>query len=71
MVEISMRKLSEWTPEGLSEPSRVRRSDDRYSHYLCDGIGLRWCISIKLGGNADNIRPKWKETSAWGFLISM
>jgi len=39
MVEISMRKLSEWTPEGLSEPSRVRRSDDRYSHYLCDGTG--------------------------------
>ena len=65
-----MRKLSEWTPEGLSEQSRVRRSDDRYSHYLCGGIGLRGCINIKLGGNADNIRPKWKETSAWGFLCN-
>ena len=65
-----MRKLSEWTPEGLSEQSRVRRSDDRYSHYLCDGMGIRWCISINLGGNVNDIRPKWKETSAWGFLCS-
>lgn len=67
-----MRKLSEWTPEGLSEQSRVRRSDDRYLHYLCDGIGSEMVLfCINLGGNADNIRPKWKETSAWGFLISL